>query len=124
MRQFFKIMSETTSNSPQTPDASASPSLPKLDPVAVMFALGSEFRWPIIQLLADGRELNISQGAAIAGCTAMNFSKHLGVMLKAGVVECKQGTDRRQTIFYIPAARRQTPGVIDYGVCKVDLRLV
>ena len=97
-------------------------SLPKLDPVAAMFALGSEFRWPIIQLLADGREMNISQGAAVSGCTAVNFSKHLGVMVQAGVVECKQGADRRHTIFYIPAARRQVPGVIDYGFCKVDVR--
>jgi predicted transcriptional regulator len=114
-------MSESTTNSPQKPAATV-PSLPKLDPVAVMFALGSSFRWPIIQMLADGREMNITQGAAAAGCTAVNFSKHLGVMLRAGIVECKQGADRRQTIFHIPAARRTVPGVIDYGVCKVDLR--
>ncbi len=68
----------------------------------------------------EGRELNITQGAAAAGCTAVNFSKHLSVMVKAGVVDCKQGEDRRQTIFYIPAARRQVPGVIDYGFCRID----
>ena len=87
-----------------------------------MFALGSEFRWPIIQLLADGREMSITEGANVAGCTVVNFSKHLGVMLKGGIVECKQGADRRQTIFYIPAARRQVPGVIDYGFCKIQLK--
>ena len=103
---------------------SAVASLPQLDPVAVMFALASPVRWPIIQLLANGREMNISDGAAVARCTAVNFSKHLGVMLKAGVVECRLGTDRRHTIFYIPAARRPAPGLIDYGFCKLDLKQV
>jgi hypothetical protein len=117
-------MSDSISQTTPNPAADTVPSLPKLNPVAVMFALGSPFRWPIIQLLADGREMNISQGAEAAGCTAVNFSKHLGVMLEAGIVDCKRGEDRRQTIFYIPAARRQMPGVIDYGVCKVDLRQV
>jgi predicted transcriptional regulator len=109
---------KTTENPPVNPLAG----LPKLDPVDAMFALGSEFRWPIIQMLADGREMSITEGANVAGCTVVNFSKHLGVLLKGGVVECRQGADRRQTIFYIPAARRQVPGVIDYGFCKIDLR--
>lgn len=101
--------------------ASPMVTLPKLDPVAAMFALGSAFRWPIIQMLADGREMSITEGANVTGCTVVNFSKHLGVMLKGGVVECRQGEDRRQTIFYIPAARRQVPGVIDYGFCKLEV---
>jgi len=112
-------------SSPKTSDnLSVNPvaDLPKLDPVAAMFALGSEFRWPIIQMLADGREMSITEGANVTGCTVVNFSKHLGVMLKGGIVECKQGADRRQTIFYIPAARRQVPGVIDYGFCKIQLK--
>jgi len=96
--------------------------LPVADPVATMFALGSPFRWPIIQLLADGRELSIAEGAAIAGCTPVNFSKHLGVMLRGGVVECFQGEDRRKTMFRIPAACRQVPGVIDYGICKLTVK--
>jgi hypothetical protein len=95
--------------------------LPKLDPVAAMFALGSPVRWPIIMLLADGRTMNISEGAAAAGCTAVNFSKHLAVMLRAGVVEGGPGEDRRETIFHIPAARRTVPGVIDYGFCKIEV---
>jgi hypothetical protein len=32
--------------------------------------------------------------------------------------------DRRQTLIYIPAARRPAPGVIDYGFCKIDLNKV
>ena len=95
--------------------------LPPLEPVAALAALGSPFRWPIIQLLADGRELSITDGAAVAGCTAVNFSKHLGVLAAAGVVECYAGADRRKTMFRIPAACRQTPGVIDYGFCKLTV---
>jgi hypothetical protein len=114
-------MSDSTSKSTEKPPTSPVPGLPALDPVAAMFALGSGFRWPIIKLLADGREMNISQGAAVAGCTAVNFSKHLGVMLAAGIVEWRQGMDRRQTIFYIPAARRTVPGVVDYGFCKLTV---
>jgi predicted transcriptional regulator len=98
------------------------PSLPKLNPVDVMFALGSPVRWPIIKLLADGREMSISDGAAMTRCTPVNFSKHLGVMLRAGVVAGRTGTDRRQTVFSIPAARRQVPGVIDYGFCKIEVK--
>ena len=115
-------MSDISLKTPETPPANPVASLPQLDPVAAMFALGSAFRWPIIQLLADGREMSITEGANVAGCTVVNFSKHLGVMLKGGVVECKQGEDRRQTIFYIPAARRQVPGVIDYGFCKIEVK--
>jgi hypothetical protein len=114
-------MSDASPKPPQSPVQNPVPCLPALDPVAVMFALGSEFRWPIIQLLADGREMSISEGAALAGCTVVNFSKHLGVLLQAGVVDWRRGADRRQTIFYIPAARRPTPGVIDYGFCKLTV---
>lgn len=115
-------MNASSPKNSENPSATAVASQPKLDPVRAMAALGSPFRWPIIQLLADGREMSITQGAATAGCTVVNFSKHLGVMLAAGIVECRQGEDRRQTIFSIPAARRPAPGVIDYGFCKLDVR--
>jgi len=114
-------MSDASPKTTESPAPTPFPGLPPLDPVAVMFALGSAFRWPVIQLLADGREMSISEGAAWAGCTVMNFSKHLGVMLDAGIVDCRRGVDRRQTMFFIPAVRRQTPGVIDYGFCKLTV---
>jgi hypothetical protein len=114
-------MSGSNPKTPENPPVNPVAGLPKLDPVAAMFALGSAFRWPIIRMLADGRELSITEGAKVAGCTVVNFSKHLGVMLKGGVVDCRQGEDRRQTIFYIPAARRQVPGVINYGFCKLEV---
>src|ERR1035438_3988220 len=105
-------MNNSNPNSTTNSPAATVASLPKLDPVAVMFALASRVRWPIIQLLADGREMNIKDGAAAARCTAVNFSKHLAVMVRAGVLECIAAEDRRDTIFRIPAARRPAPGVL------------
>src|SRR5690349_17557194 len=97
-------------------------SLPKLNPVTVCAALGSPARWAIVQFLADGREASISQAAALSRCTPENSSKHLAVLLKAGVVQCRAGADRRHSLFFIPAARRPAPGVLDFGICKVDLK--
>ena len=79
--------------------------LPKLDPVTVLSALGGATRWPIVPLLADGRELTISGVAAVVGGTAENISKQLAVLRAAGVADWKKGEDRRQSVFYIPAAR-------------------
>lgn len=97
-------------------------SLPTLNPVTVCAALGSPARWAMVQFLADGREMSISQAAALSRCTPENSSKQLAVLLRAGVVQCRAGTDRRQSIFYIPAARRPASGVLDFGICKVDLK--
>jgi predicted transcriptional regulator len=57
-------------------------------------ALGGVTRWPIVQLLADGRELTISGVAAVVGSTAENISKQLAVLRAAGVVEWKTGDNR------------------------------
>jgi hypothetical protein len=38
--------------------------------------------------------------------------------------EWKQGEDRRQPAFYIPAAHRLATGVLDFGFCVIDLKRV
>jgi hypothetical protein len=117
-------MNNSIQKLPENPPIAPVDSLPKLDPVAALFAIGSARRWPIIQLLADGRELTISQAAAGAGCTRVNMGKQMLVLLQAGVVEMRAGTDRRQSVYFIPAARRPAPGVLDYGFCRFDLTQV
>jgi predicted transcriptional regulator len=92
-----------------------------LNPVAVFSALGSEVRWPIVQLLADGQARNISEIQSVAGSTAENISKQLRVLLNAGILENRPGEDRRQSVFSIPAAYRATSGVLDFGFCVVRL---
>jgi len=98
--------------------------LPKLDAVLLLAALGSATRWPIVQLLADGRELTISGVATVVGGSAENISKQLTVLRVAGVLEWKKGEDRRQSVFYIPATRRSASGVLDFGFCVIDLKKV
>jgi hypothetical protein len=95
--------------------------LPKLDPVAVHFALGSDVRWPIVKLLADGRALNTSEVAAAFGRDLDGIGKQLHVLAAAGVVALQRGKDQRQAVYSIPAARRPAPGVLDYGFCVIDL---
>ena len=116
-------MSDSSPNLPANPPAVPA-SLPKLDPVSALFALSSSVRWSIIQLLADGREMTITECAAVAGRTRENMGKQMGVLLAAGVVEFRLGEDRRQSLYSIPAARRPASGVIDYGFCKIDLKLL
>jgi predicted transcriptional regulator len=116
-------MSDSNPNPPENPPATPAASLPKFDPVDAFFALGSSVRWPVIKLLAEGREMTITEAAAVAGCTRENMGKQMLVLLNAGVVELRAGEDRRQSIYYIPAARRPAPGVLDYGFCKIDLKL-
>jgi predicted transcriptional regulator len=97
------------------------PEMPPLDLVTVLFALGSEVRWPIVKLLADGTARNISDIRAVAGSTAENISKQLRVLQNAGILEGRKGDDRRQQIFSVPAAYRATPGRLDFGCCTVKL---
>jgi len=120
----YSEMSDSSPNLTENPSATPVATLPKLNPVAAFFALGSAVRWPIIKLLAEGREMTITEAAAVAGCTRENMGKQMLVLLNADVVEMRPGEDRRESIYYIPAARRPTPGVLDYGFCRLDLKLV
>jgi DNA-binding transcriptional ArsR family regulator len=117
-------MSDYNPNSSTSELAKTIPELPRLEPLTVLSALGGVTRWPIVQLLADGRELTISGVAAAVGSTPENISKQLTVLRVAGVIEGKPGTDRRQSVFYIPAARRPAPGVLDFGFCVIDLKKI
>jgi hypothetical protein len=109
-------------SSPKPPDNPPINTLPDCRSL-IRWRLGSKFRWPIIQLLADGREMSITEGAKHGRVHRREFQQaprrdaqgwHRGMQAVAA---------RRRTIFYIPAARRLVPGVIDYGFCKIDLRL-
>jgi len=49
-------------------------------------------------------------------------SKHLRVLRQGGVVQSVPGEDRRLLFFRIPVANQPQPGLLDYGLIKVDLR--
>lgn len=114
--------SDPTGASPEaTPAQSAAvPALPKLDPVAVFFALGSEVRLPIFRMLAHGEVLSIGAIAAALRRDIDGVGKQLFVLRDAGLVAATAGQDRRQTIYQIPASLRPAPGVIDVGFCRID----
>ena len=92
-----------------------------LDPVAVFGALASEFRWAVLQRLATGQRLTASEVAAAFRREFDGVSKHLRLLRDAGVLASAVGEDRREAIYFIPAAFRATPGLLDYGVCQVRL---
>ena len=124
---FLEIVKEMNDSKPDSAggDVSSPVSEPqKLDPVTLLAALGSETRWAIVQLLADGRELTISGITAEVGSTAENISKQLSVLRDAGVVDWKKGEDRRQSVSYIPAAHRPAPSVLNFGFVTIDLKQV
>jgi predicted transcriptional regulator len=114
-------MSDFISNPSGNETSEPPKTMPKLDPVAVLFALGSEVRWPIIKRLADGRRLSITEAAAIVGRDVDGVSRQLKVLREAGLLEAFEGKDRRQTIYQIPAVFRPVPDVLDFGFCVLHL---
>jgi hypothetical protein len=119
--QFIEEMSDSISESPGGGASVSAEDLSKLDPVAVMLALGSDVRLAIVKKLADGRTMNVREATTLFKQTPESVGKHLKVLRAAGVVEWNPGADRRQSVFSIPAARRPAPGVLDYGFCVIDL---
>jgi predicted transcriptional regulator len=115
--QMSDLLADLPPINPPAPVASK----PNLNPVAVLFALASPVRWPIMKMLADGKSMSISEVARALGRDVDAIGKHLLVMEKAGVLEGFAGEDRRQSIYRIPAQYRRAPGVVDYGFCVVDL---
>lgn len=113
-------MSDSITNPPVIP----TPAAPKLNPVDVFFALGSEVRWAIVRMLADGRKMSTGEVAAALGRSLDGVGRQLKVMAAVGVLDFLRGEDRRQAVFQIPAAYRTTPGVLDFGFCVVDLKKV
>ena len=103
------------------PPAPTPPTPVKLDPVTFFFALGSVARWQMVRWLADGRAASVSEIAAAIGLDRDVTAKQLRVLRDAGVLESRDGTDRRQTLYQIPATCRATPGVLDYGLCVLRL---
>jgi predicted transcriptional regulator len=115
-------MNDSATKPTATEPAATGSDIPTLSPVTVFAALGSEVRWPMVKLLADGRARSISEIRAVAGSTAENISKQLRVLMVAGILENRPGEDRRQSVFSIPAAYRTTPGGLDFGFCVVKVK--
>ena len=113
--------SNPPTNQPANQPATPTTAIARLDPVTALFALGSKVRWPIVNMLADGRIMSIGEVAAALGRDIDGVGRQLKVLAASGVVNGGAGKDRRQTVYYIPAERRPSPGVLDYGFCVLHL---
>lgn len=109
-------MNDASSQTPVVPLPSVS-----LDPVTVFSMLGSKTRWPILQLLADGKPRMATEVASALKRDFDGVSKHLRLMEEAGVLDWCSGEDRRMVLFFVPEAYRRVAGVLDFGVCTVRL---
>jgi predicted transcriptional regulator len=95
--------------------------MPPLNAIAVFAALGSKSRWPIMQLLADGKPRTATDVATVLKRDFDGVSKHLRLLRSVGLVAWAEGADRRLLFFSIPEKHRLVPEVLDYGVCTVRL---
>jgi predicted transcriptional regulator len=112
-------MSDSNQNSSPNLRPATTAKVP-LEPAVVMAALGNIVRWKIVRLLADGRPRTSAETAAVVGGLPDTVSKQLWVLQRAGVLGWDKGQDRRQTIFFLPAAFREKAGVVDLGFCQLQ----
>jgi len=92
-------------------------------PSRIFFALGSQERYEMMQLLADGQPRPVREIASAVRRKFNGVSKHLAILRSAGLLESctPEGADARTSWYQLPAAFRATPGVLDFGCCLVRL---
>ena len=73
----------------------------------------------LLTFMAGGQALSASAAAQAMGRNFDGVSKHLRVLLDAGVVECRAGEDRRFGMYAVPEQVRRADGVLDYGFCVI-----
>ncbi len=112
----YSGMGDETSSTPAGVPASS-----PLNPADFFFALGSDVRWAIFKLLADGKPRRATDVAAVLKRDFDGVSKHLRLMREAGAVSVVVGEDRRYVWFAIPSKYRREAGVVDFGICKICL---
>ena len=106
---------------PEPPRPRYSAEVGTVTPHSLWIAMSNEFRWRVVLRLAAGEELTAPQAAKGSGLRMSTVRKHLGYLRQLGVADSKRGTDRRSEIFYVRAARRPEPGVLEFGACRIIL---
>ena len=91
--------------------------MPVPDRRKLISALGNPIRWDMLQELSIGEPLMVSELAQRVGCSLSLASKHMQVLLKAGLVL------HRRRLYQIPPQHLPQPGtrVVDYGHCLLRL---
>jgi hypothetical protein len=76
----------------------------------------------MVKLLVKQGPMCATQVAAVLKRDFDGVSKHLRVLRQGGVVQSVPGQDRRLAFFRIPPANQPEPGLLDYGLLRIDLR--
>jgi len=80
-------------------------------------AIGSPLRWRMLKALSAGEALQINELANAAGCSQNSASKHVSTLHEARVVKRGRG---RLCSLDLQFVRNPAPGIIDFGVLRVD----
>ena len=92
-----------------------------LEARAVFALLGNKTRLAILRILLDGRPRTATDMAAALQRDFDGVSKQLRLLREGGLLVDFAGEDRRFLYFRIPEKYRQTPGLLDFGVCTIRL---
>ena len=121
-------MSEQASSSSSSVGSSASPALVVVSPPSnaprFFAALGNPLRWEMVKMLVKQGPMCATQVATAMKRDFDGVSKHLRVLRQGGVVQSVPGEDRRLAFFRIPPANQPEPGLLDYGLLQLDLRVI
>ena len=85
-------------------------------------ALGNPLRWQMLKMLVAGGAMSASRVSATLGRNFDGVSKHLRLMVEAGVLGCRAGEDRRFALYHVPESVRRADGVLDYGFCVIRVQ--
>lgn len=87
--------------------------------VVMAQVLGSAVRWRILKVLARGDALLTVEVAEEIGVAASSLSRHMRLLLKAGMV-----TQNRAGQYGLPEGRLVSADerVVDYGICLLRLK--
>ena len=99
-----------------------SETIPPSTAPAFFAALSNPVRWHMVKMLVDGKAMSASQFATELKRDFDGLSKHLRVLRDAGVIRSQPGEDGRFQMFDIHAENRPEPGVLQWGIVRLDLR--
>lgn len=97
------------------------PARPAFDPVTVLFALGSEIRWPAMKLLAQGKPLRAFDVAQTLRRDIDTVNRQLKILCETGLLQMSDGQDRRYTYFTIVPGLMNPPGQLNLGFATIRL---
>jgi hypothetical protein len=91
---------------------------PLLDFETVLTVVSASIRWKILKVVCDGELIGPQDLAPLVGCTPSAASKHLRVLLDAGICVQGRGGLYRLAPQFLPAAGTFT---LDFGYCQLHL---